>query len=255
MLPDGRLVSLPVPREGEPCCYGDLRLPGHQTYWDLARELGYPLGKRQPCHLDPDIHREVLHRATEWRPLFGQRKGEQSHLHKWGVVPGDLFLFFGWFRRTTRGLSHRLAFDSAAPHQHIVFGYLQVAEVITVGPGTELPAWISYHPHASARYRSYPNNTIYVARRRVSWDRRLAGPGGLRYCGPVVLTAEGQTRSRWKLPAALREACISRGSWADSYFQSPRRGQEFVITGSAAAELWAKSLIRKALPLARSEAK
>ncbi len=43
-----------------------------------------------------------LTRFSEWKGLFGQVGAAQSHLEKF-VLPGDLFLFFGWFHTSVKG--------------------------------------------------------------------------------------------------------------------------------------------------------
>ena len=49
-------------------------------------------------HLDPDIDRSADNRLPGWRPALGQTGAAQTHLEGQGVGPGDVFLFFGWFR-------------------------------------------------------------------------------------------------------------------------------------------------------------
>jgi len=52
------------------------------------------------AHLDPDLDAASRRREPGWRPLLGQHGAAQSHLCNESVGPGDLFLFFGLFRRT-----------------------------------------------------------------------------------------------------------------------------------------------------------
>ena len=47
----------------------------------------------------PDIRADALQRLPDWRPAFGQVDGAQTELQNQGIRCGDLFLFFGWFRR------------------------------------------------------------------------------------------------------------------------------------------------------------
>ena len=65
-------------------------------------------------HLDPDLQEQARPRGPGWLPLFGQVDSAQSHLENCGVGIGDLFLFFGWFRRTIRVNGH-LMFDRCPP--------------------------------------------------------------------------------------------------------------------------------------------
>ncbi len=245
LLPDGRLISLPIPYAGEKIGYGDLRLSDGTRYSDLMRELGYRVST-QTCHLDPDIYRDVIHRAAGWKPAFGQIGAAQSHLDHQEVGVGDLFLFFGWFRGT-RGLSDKLCFDPEDRQgRHIIFGYLQVGEKLRVDEFTRCPPWMTRHPHTEYDRRKRKNNTIYIASDRLSWDDRFPGAGVLSYAPSLVLTRPGSCRSCWALPSFFRNLSItyhSSESWQDGYFRSASRGQEFVIQESAQVEDWAKNLV------------
>ena len=102
ILPDGTLVSLPIPLGPSPVTYRDVYHNGSP----LA-DLVTPLSRGRvtadhPCHLDPDLRRESRARLPGWRPIFGQCGPALSHLRNEGVKPGDLFIFFGWFREVIR---------------------------------------------------------------------------------------------------------------------------------------------------------
>src|SRR5687768_10897447 len=98
VLPDGRMISLPIPDKDAPVAYAAIKrdeilLSGLVD--DLTK------GKIPPrflAHLDPDLDRDAVVRPSGWRPIFGQSGAALGHLRKLGVVAGDLFLFFGWFR-------------------------------------------------------------------------------------------------------------------------------------------------------------
>jgi len=99
ILPDGTLLSLPIPLESH-ISYGELHVNGHslgRIVEDLTR--GQITG-RHGAHLDPDLTACAYPRRPGWRSLFGQVGAAQSHLARSGVDIGDLFLFFGWFRQT-----------------------------------------------------------------------------------------------------------------------------------------------------------
>ncbi|HWI66206.1 MAG TPA: hypothetical protein VNT75_30610 [Symbiobacteriaceae bacterium] len=239
ILPDGRMVSLPIPSESDPVRYEQLRLDDGRSYAGLMAGLGYGGGT---CHLDPDLVPGVRDRHPDWRPLFGQVEAAQGHLRNQGVGPGDLFLFFGYFRRTLAGGG----WDRTDPGRHVIFGYLEVESVLPVGPETELPPWMADHPHALSVRRARRNNVIYVGRRTASWNPALPGAGPLRFDEGLVLTAPSQTRSRWRLPDCLRTVSITyhtAASWKEGYFQSAAKAQEFVIDPSPAVSDWARSLV------------
>ena len=247
ILPDGRMLSLPIPRESS-ICYSDLNA-GHQSYYHLMLKLKtkirikkdwLELEPKTECHLDPDIRREVLNNP-DWRPCFGQVGIPQRHLDKQKVRPGDLFLFFGWFREAKRS-GVKLKF--CGPPVHAIFGYLQIGKKDPCDEDYKAPKWMR-HPHLSEELRREPNNTIYIAREHLSWNS-MPGAGVFSFRQNLVLTKQGLSRSKWDLPDFFRKAEISHHSetsWKDSYFQSAPIGQEFVIQDNDEVEAWAKELI------------
>lgn len=253
ILPDGTLLSLPVPPRDprtEMYCFSDLKLNDNKTYFDIVKELGYSYTIDARCHLDPDLCSHVILRKKGWRPLFGQASTAQTHLENNGIKEGDIFLFFGWFRRTHMNLMGRISFIKNDPGRHIIFGYLQVEQIIEVGRGDKVFDWAKYHPHANVELRGEnkrtTNNTIYVARETLSWDNEKPGAATLKCNDNLVLTKEGYSRSKWKLPEFFKEIKISYHNpscWKNGYFQSVGRGQEFVIGEDSRTENWAKKLI------------
>lgn len=247
-MPDGQLISLPIPSPGDTLRYRNLRLDEHRRYSDLLVNLGYGGADDRTCHVDPDLEPGVLPRHPEWLPLFGQVGASEGHLRNQGIGPGDLFLFFGWFRRTVETATG-IRFDPQDPTgRHLIFGYMEVGEKIDVDAGALLPEWMSYHPHTCPSRRSRTNNTLYVAMRTLSWNDALPGGGCFRYADSLVLTAEGQTRSRWALPDCFRGARISyhtEQAWREGYFQSQAKGQEFVVSDAEGVVEWARDLVAK----------
>jgi len=121
---DGRLISLPIPLKDK-TRYSELRINEKLSYYDLMRSLKSDfkirldkriseLTKDTVCHLDPDIYKTALLRSDGWKPSFGQIDQAQTHLKNEGVKEGDLFLFFGWFRKT-REKDGKIIFDASAP--------------------------------------------------------------------------------------------------------------------------------------------
>jgi len=260
-----RLVSLPIPSDDN-VHYSELMIDSGLTYYDVMRELRpkikvkndkkkweqKPLKENTTCHLDPDIYRDVIERPKDWKPLFGQVGAAQSHLENEGVEKGDIFLFFGWFKKTICE-NGKLQFDSSAHNLHIIFGYLQIGEICPLSkiqketPDIDVPEWMRYHPHTHKRlveqYKN--NNTIYIARKKLSWDDNIDGAGTFNYSQELVLTKERYSRSRWNLDA-IKNVEISyhtKNSWKDNYFQSAPIGQEFVIKDNPTVEKWVKKLI------------
>lgn len=262
ILPDGRIVVLPIPDTYSSIYYGDVTLAGLDTGKLVADLTGGRLGREDGAHLDPDIDRRSLDREPGWRPLFGQRGAAQGHLRNHGVGPGDLFLFYGLFRETEiSNSSYRWKKTAAA--RHIIWGWLQVEEVFEVT--TELAdefGWMSYHPHFDRPAEK--NNVIYLSRKFLQLPGCAVGtrPGsgvfGRAYPS-LVLSSDTQYggASIWELPGW----CYPRnGVYPLSYHQrmdrwlrcgsttllkAAPRGQEFILDTVHYPEAvgWVKALL------------
>ena len=247
ILPDGRLLSLPIPDR-----------TAQQTYAEVCRHAGFDeqlvehltggrIRSSFTAHLDPDLRHDSLPRPPEWRPLFGQTRAAQAHLANRGVGPGDIFLFYGWFRQTTYR-DGVFRFDRSAPDLHMLFGWLQVddAHRIEGGCPATIP-WAAYHPHfqflAEGRAK---NNTLYVAGTTLKIPGLGRGqiPGGGVFCNSsdnLPLTAPGQTRGIWLLPKWFSPAKgrpplsyhDDQSRWESTeggvLLRTASRGQEFVL--------------------------
>ncbi len=252
IMPGGKLVSLPIPSEDNNR-YSHLMLNRAISYFDVMKQLNPTIKQYNHwteltpdthCHVDPDIFTDVLPRDVGWKAIFGQISAAQTHLSNMNVSVGDVFLFFGWFRRTTSANS-KIIFDKTARDQHIIFGYLQIGQIIHLDEDIAIPDWMSSHPHL--QYVD-PTNTIYVAREKLSWNDKCSGWGSFSFHKDLVLTKEGPryTRSQWDLPEIFKRVNISyhdQNSWKSDYFQSAGRGQEFVVDWTAELEKWTKCLI------------
>lgn len=244
ILPDRTLLSLPIPD------------PGSNITYDELTRAGYPLGQivddlthskitaHDKAHLDPDLEFEAYPRQHGWRPLFGQDGAAQGHLIHSELKKGDLFLFFGWFRKTKFENGH-LRYRPGAPDLHVLFGWLQVG-TIYIGDrlGSQLPLWARYHPHHSRPCSN--TNTIYMATEKFQINGQpidLPGAGTFRRFRPeLCLTAPGSSRrSEWHLPRWFYpeenkpplsyHSRMARWSLNGDYtlLRSVGRGQEFVL--------------------------
>jgi hypothetical protein len=265
ILPSGEIVSFPIPARGDPHRIGDL-WPTESRFAQLIANLtDSRITSDARVHLDPDLDAAAVARPAGWRPAFGQIGAAQAHLANQGVGPGDLFLFFGWFRQVEKSAGC-WRYVRGSPDLHLVFGYLQVEAVVPVPrvPTSTLRQfpWLASHPHvASAGQYSSGNNTIYVGRERLDLGgvrSSLPGAGTLgRFAQQRQLTAPGRTRSVWQLPSWFRPA---EGRAGLSYHDNPARwsvqgdavqlqtvakGQEFVFDTAnyPEAERWAAELL------------
>jgi len=219
---------------------------------------------REDCaHLDPDLRRDAIERATGWRPIFGQADKAQSHLRNQEVGPGDLFLFFGYFRQAEQ-VGGAFRFVRGAPTRHVIFGWLQVGQVIaaTDSVAAKIP-WAAGHPHLVAPER-YKNNTLYFASDHFSCIGTDASGAGTfeRLVPDLILTQTDPyiNCSTWQLPRwfapAARSPLTYHGDptrWTDcsttsTRLQSVGRGQEFVLDVEQYPEArgWVRAIFRAA---------
>ena len=237
ILPDGTLLSLPIPTTESGCRFTGLE-HGDDSYADLIVALGGDATIAEGCcHLDPDLRPGS---APGWVPAFGQTGAAQTHLANQRVGVGDLFLFFGRFRQSEFGPDGRLRYVRNAPTQHVVFGYLQVGRVVQGEDVRNYP----WHPHAE-NPNPLPNNTLYLSTDHLI-DTDLPGAGVLGHRPDRVLTAPGLALSRWRVLDWMGHTTISYHtprSIRDGYFQSAAKGQEFVIDATPEVFAWAQSII------------
>jgi hypothetical protein len=256
ILPNGQMISLPIPDREDDIRHSDVKA-GELTFYDLMKGLNLRIksgNKRLDidedtrCHLDPDIYKKAIDREPHWKPLFGQVNAAQGHLRKQEVSKDDLFLFFGWFRKT-RYDEGKLVFDPIERDLHAIFGYLQIGEITKVNHEFDVPKWMKYHPHTNKRRRNNKTNTVYIARDGLSWNEAIPGAGRFMFNDNLVLTKKGLSRSKWDLPDCFKEAEISyhKHPWKDGYFKSADKGQEFVIKDNERIEKWARNKINGSL--------
>jgi hypothetical protein len=245
ILDDDTLLSLPIPLPSR-ITYDELSTGGIQLGRVVADLTDGSITGNCHAHLDPDLDAEMYHtRLPGWRPIFGQVDAAQAHLDARGVTEGDVFLFFGWFRKTNvvRGQYH---FVRDAPDLHVIYGWLQVGEIVRVKQKLS-PAhqWArEYHPHFDGHHGA--NNTVYIASDRLEIGGVACGldGGGVfkRFHEGLRLTApEAKRRSRWLLPKWFYprgkqlplsyHANMRRWESHDDYtiLNSVARGQEFVL--------------------------
>ena len=210
---DGKPVTLPIP--GAPECgttYGSLGLGDH-----AAKASGGRYDGGSFCHHDPLFLRDGT-------CLFGQVGAAQSHLANQGVGPGDVFLFFGLFRK-----------DREAPH-HRIFGYLEVAGVVPLsGCDPVRLAEFARHKHPHALWREGKDDTVYEGR----------GSKASHASDALRLSMPGSPPTIWRRPEWLRHGNLTYHRrperWLSSgLLRSAPRGQEFVadIADNDAARDW-----------------
>ncbi len=250
VFPDGRMVSLPIPDKQSPITYEDISWDG-KSIAPLVSDL--TRGKIPPhylAHLDPDLNKESLPREKCWKPLLGQTGAPQGHLRKNNIKPGDIFLFYGLFRRLA-GADGNYVWEKHAPRIHVVWGWLQIAEIISLPDGNlskENAArlqWAKYHPHFHRAFDA--NNTLYIASDHLTISDRtyedIKGAGVFtHYNDSRRLTAhDAEGPSIWRLPSWFYPTerrtpltfhqDLKRWQKIDdhAHLKTAARGQEFVL--------------------------
>lgn len=264
ILPDGRLLPLPIPAMQDAFRLGDLHAPGVALGLLLRDLSGGRHSRRTRVHLDPDLDRRPDLRLPGWRPALGQNGAAQSHLTRQGAGPGTVFLFFGWFREVHRHAG-RWRYVPGAPDLHVLYGWLEVAEVLPIVTAREQclhrHPWIADHPHVANpdHYRG-ADNMLYIGREHSAFAADVPGGGVFsRYTSALRLTAQGASRSVWVLPEWFHPAT---GLAALTYHGNPARwtrepgrcllrsvpkGQEFVQDPGGRSEpvAWVRELVAR----------
>lgn len=260
ILPDGTLLSLPIPDQNDVNKYSDLKVDHQTSYYDIMKQLikrelkcgkdKIKLDNDTTCHLDPDLNESIIVRPNGFKPLFGQMDAAQSHLSNHHVEVGDLFLFFGWFRQTIIE-NNQLKFDPKDKEgRHIIFGYMQIGEIIKTASLKKLvPLWLMNHPHyLDEKRRTSNKNAIYVGSDTLSWNKQLKGADTFNYDDCLVLTKSECKRSQWQLPDCFKSVKMTfhkESSWKEDHFKCVDRGQEFVVEEDEEVMQWVKDLIEK----------
>ena len=245
IMPDGTLLSMPIPDDVSCHTYGSLRWNG-MSYFDIIKSLKpkTTLTEECHCHLDPDIREEACERPNGWQPAFGQIRAALTELRNNGVKEGDLFLFFGWFKQT-EWANGKLRYVRNAPNLHILYGYLQIGTIIE--KKAEVPQTLVQHPHYINHDESWSKglNAIFIPSKSLSIAPEIPGYGVLDYRKDRVLTKDGYTRGRWDLPDFFKDVKISHNPnpWKNGYFQSAGIGQEFIMDATPEIQEWAKNRI------------
>ena len=244
IMPNGDLISIPIPTNDNEkgIHYSRIRY-GEKSYLELMKELGMKIPNSETCHFDPDLIKDAYNRKRNWNGIFGQQGAALTHLENQRVGTGDIFLFFGSFKRTYR--NPNLTFERDY-ERHIIFGYLVVGKIIEIEGKQD--STFDEHPHFQNNELFAPRNTVYIANNKDDY-------GVFKYREELVLTKNGFPKSMWNLPMIFHPSNgtkISRHSEKDfairdnSVFLKTRGiGQDFVISGNPEITLWAKKIIEE----------
>ncbi len=74
ILPDGTLLTMPIPSKDEVVKYTNLYHNG-ESYYKIIQDLkqNSKIKENYVCHLDPDLRFDVMQRQTDdWKPILGK---------------------------------------------------------------------------------------------------------------------------------------------------------------------------------------
>lgn len=259
-----KYYSLPIPTENSNIAYDDLILYEDIKVSQFINDVAPKSKIGTYCHLDPDVRQSYLkNRPENWQRSFGQVSSAQSHLDNHQVGIGDVFLFFGWFKKAeiVNG-KFRYIFDKNYPNGfHAIYSYLQINQIYKPNLGYT-PVWLKDHPHFSHREKkefACNNNTIYAATELFEYSNHFNKNGSISfvYSDDLILTKLGQpNRSLWELPIQINPQSgvelsyhKNMDRWGSengkTTLQSVSRGQEFIFNEhDKLAENWAIDLIK-----------
>ena len=257
-----KLLSIPIPQTQKGIPYNRVQTPAKRSVKKLGKELGMML--TSSCHFDPDLtYGSLKARPDGWKPCFGQHGAALTHLMNHEVGVGDIFLFYGWFRQAEK-VDRTWSFVKKSPEQHIIYGFLEVGEIIRQPHTHSIPQWLAYHPHVKLA-EVYGNlNTIFIAKDTSSLVTGLPGAGTFDLHAARVLTSSrASTRSLWELPDCFfdsQDHCLlsyhqnrkgkrhpSRERWR--LVQNVARGQEFVVEQTPSITAWIQAVMKGQEPI------
>lgn len=242
IFPNGTMLSMPIPCSSDPVTFYDLQY-GDSTYADILKQLA-PKNTYSNCHLDPDIRKAIRKNPIpNWKPAFGQIGAAQSYLKNNKIQPGDLFLFFGRFQKTTGNAADgTLSFDKKSPIVHVIYGYMEIGEIISYDKIAEKN--YTWHPHGCGERLSNKTNTLYIPSETLSFDKASAGWGTFDYSPTLVLTLSNKTATWKEIPAIMPDNISSerKNSAAGEGIFYKGIWQELVLKENSLSEKWAKSL-------------
>ena len=238
---NGDIFSVPIPQKKQsPFRYRDLRF-NHLSGKEILNLIGAKsIADKDFCHNDPLL--------SERKGIFGQAGGAQGELDNCCIEKGDLFLFFGWFKR----------YHQRGPDLHHLFGWLEVERIIK--GNVEILNYLSengvMHPHGTSDATQFKNNTIYIASRNLTFSdkvRDLKGYGRFKKTAKnLILTENGKTRSRWRFPkeyfSGTKNLFRNRLKWRDEkncLLNCNGIGQEFILNAQDNPSIvdWASYLL------------
>lgn len=258
---EDQFYPIPIPEAETSIRYADLEFQD-TTYLRLMKDL--KISQFTECHFDPFLSEKYLPPAlSNWKKSLGQSGTALTVLENSDIGVGDLFIFFGWFKKVEKKKG-KYSFTKMENYTrkgiHVIYGYLQVGEEPVYLKDSEKvpPTWIETHPHYKFRDDYAQNNAIYIARDTFSENEKKPGAGIFHFNDELILTEPNSNRSKWLLPDCFHPdngveiKYLKRDRWEKVSDSKTRvnanfRGQELVVLEDPNNDIkdWAIDLINQ----------
>ena len=238
IFPDGSIFSVPIPSTNDKYVYSDLEfqyenesiqeilngLTGKSIRSQSHKSCDYS-DNIQFCHYDPLFMQEDGFEGI----ALGQAQNAEGHLRNQGIENGDIFLFYGWFKKVEKYNGTWRYADS--DDIHLIWSYMEIGDSVYLDSNEQQIKAIDQYPfllkHPHTGSQNGENNRIYLSRKYnyFSFDRKRCLTDTINYQG----------RSTWRLPlffhqpdafSFLKEFVIDGDSTVVSF---RGYGQEFVL--------------------------
>lgn len=172
-------------------------------------------------HFDPELQEVENMRSYA---AFGQSDKASSHLLSHGLDKGDVFLFFGSFKKTFFE-NNKITYDSAMYDIHAIWGYMIVDDIVHV---KNIDESLGKYPDITTHLH-YKNKNIENGENIIICGSRF---GTFNYDDKYRLTKLGYSKTSWELPEFFKNANISYCNTVikPSRFKTAAIGQEFIVT-------------------------
>ncbi|MCP3673515.1 MAG: hypothetical protein GY829_03455 [Gammaproteobacteria bacterium] len=204
IFPDGTLFSIPIPSTNDKYRYSDLDvhyegdsiqtilndLSGNHIRCNKWMPCNY-VSNEQFCHYDP-----LPFSKPEFTGIaLGQADSAEGHLRNQGIGKGDIFLFYGWFRKIGKR-NGSWCYIENEPDVHLIWSYMDVGDVISLDSNEQQKLallkypFLSDHPHVGDQ--GHKKNGIYIS------DEYQYFPYHRKRCLTDMKSYKG--RATWRLP-------------------------------------------------------
>jgi hypothetical protein len=207
IFPDGTLFSVPIPTNSNHGLYSSLDFEYQGT--PIQEILNQVTSKRirtngtfdgcdyakssQFCHHDP------MYISSLNRLALGQTGASESHLRNQRIDEGDMFLFYGWFKKIDIS-DGNWGYVSDTPDIHLIWSSMIILKPLRLDTPKDVQMTVerfpqlAIHPHLSPDWSSKPNS-IYLS------EKHSMLPFAERRCLTDLSDYDG--RAKWSLPVCF----------------------------------------------------